>query len=289
MKNELILLLIQLRPRQWVKNILVFTVPILSLRNTSIQMLFRTFTGFIAFCLISSCVYIFNDYMDIEADRKHPDKKYRPLASGKLQPGLALSAGAVLSVISIILSAKLGVPFLITILIYILLNILYTLKLKNIVIIDIMIIAAGFILRALSGGEITGARISPWFLICTMLLALFLAIGKRRQEICLPEDNITNSRKVLADYSIQLLDQMLTIVVTAAIISYALFTFNSGHSIYLIYTLPLIIYGVFRYLYLMYIRKMGGSPEKILFGDRHILTTVLLYVVSVILILYLYG
>ena len=245
--------------------------------------------GFVAFCLISSCVYIFNDYMDIETDRKHPDKKYRPLASGRLQPGLALSVGAVLSAISIILSTKLGITFLITLLIYLLLNILYTLKLKNIVIIDIMIIAAGFVLRALSGGEIIGARISSWFLICTMLLALFLAIGKRRQEICLSEDNITNSRKVLTDYSIQLLDQMLIIVVTAAIISYALFTFNSGHSIYLIYTLPLIIYGVFRYLYLMYIKNMGGSPEKILFKDWHILTTVLLYTASVILILYFYG
>ena len=168
---------------------------------------------------------------------------------------------------------------------YFALNVSYSLALKHVVIIDIMIIAAGFVLRAIAGGLVIRVPLTPWFLICTLLLSLFLAIGKRRHELFLLENDKGAHRKVLDNYSFALLDQLNTIVTTATIISYSLFTFTSGRTIHLMWTIPLVIYGIFRYLYLIHIENKGGSPDRVLFEDKHILITVILYVISVVGIL----
>lgn len=288
-KNQILLLLYQMRPEQWVKNVLIFAAPTFSLKIIDYMVIIKSIEGFFLFCFVSGCVYILNDFVDREADRNHPVKRYRPIASGLLNPYIALSAGAVILVASIYFSYYLGHLFSLLLSIYFIMNITYSFLLKNVVIMDVMTIAAGFVLRAIGGGLIVNVHFTPWFLICTMLLALFLAISKRRHELSLLQDNQVSYRKVLDKYSLQLLDQMNTIVATAAIISYALFTFNSGHSIYLMLTIPFVVYGIFRYLYLIHMEEKGSNPEKIIFEDKHILVTVLLYAISVIAILLYLG
>lgn len=278
-----------MRPEQWVKNVLIFAAPTFSLKIIDYMVIIKSIEGFFLFCFVSGCVYILNDFVDREADRNHPVKRYRPIASGLLNPYIALSAGAVILVASIYFSYYLGHLFSLLLSIYFIMNITYSFLLKNVVIMDVMTIAAGFVLRAIGGGLIVNVHFTPWFLICTMLLALFLAISKRRHELSLLQDNQVSYRKVLDKYSLQLLDQMNTIVATAAIISYALFTFNSGHSIYLMLTIPFVVYGIFRYLYLIHMEEKGSNPEKIIFEDKHILVTVLLYAISVIAILLYLG
>lgn len=168
--------------------------------------------------------------------------------------------------------------------VYFLLNVSYSFVLKHLVILDMMTIATGFVLRAIAGGVLIHVPFTPWFLICTMLLSLFLAIGKRRNELTLLEGNTGSHRKVLDNYSITLLDQFNTIVTTATIISYSLFTFTSDRTIHLMWTIPLVIYGMFRYLYLIHMKNQGGSPDRVLFEDKPILITVMLYVISVVTI-----
>lgn len=287
-QNSLFLLLRLLRPKQWSKNVFVFSALLFSLKLLEPQDFYRTLFGFITFCLISSCVYIINDYADREADRNHPVKRNRPLASGQLSPSLALTMGSVLLIVTLLGAFRLDSGFGILIISYFLINVLYSFRLKHIVILDIMTIALGFVLRAIGGGLIIHVPITPWFLLCIMLLALFLAIGKRRHEIVLLEEyNIGNHRKVLAFYSLPLLDQMNGMVTSAIILCYALFTFTSGQSIYLMWTIPFVLYGMFRYLYLIHIEKKGGSPDKLLFEDKHILFTVLGYIITAVVVMYI--
>lgn len=284
-RSIIILLLLQLRPKQWTKNLLIFAALIFSIDAISMTAFFKSIFGFFLFCFISGCVYILNDYLDIEADRRHPVKKYRPMASGELNPSMALIFGAVLLFVTLLASYILSPLFFAVIAVYFLLNISYSIKLKHLVIFDVMVIASGFVLRALAGGIAIEVSITPWFLLCIMLLSLFLAISKRRHEVILLAENKDSHRKVLQSYSPELLDQLNVIVVTATIISYSLFTFTSGNTIHLMWTIPIVIYGVFRYLYLIHIEGKGGSPENVLLEDRHILFTVIIYVISVILIL----
>lgn len=278
--------LMVLRPKQWTKNLLVFAALIFSIKTVSVDMLVNSAVAFILFCTVSSCVYIVNDYIDKEADRRHPEKRYRPIASGRLHPLGALVFGSVL------LCSSLGVAFLLkpwfSLLLfgYFIINVAYSLRLKQIVIIDIMVIACGFVLRAIGGGLAIDVSFTPWFLICTLLLALFLAISKRRHELYLLSDHKGEHRKVLDQYSPELLNQLNSIVTTAAIISYSLFTFTSGHTIHLMWTIPLVMYGIFRYLYLIHMEGQGGRPEKTLVEDSHILRTVLLFAAMVVIILY---
>lgn len=278
--------LMVLRPKQWTKNLLVFAALIFSIKTVSVDMLVNSAVAFILFCTVSSCVYIVNDYIDKEADRRHPEKRYRPIASGRLHPLGALVFGSVL------LCSSLGVAFLLKpwfsllLLGYFIINVAYSLRLKQIVIIDIMVIACGFVLRAIGGGLAIDVSFTPWFLICTLLLALFLAISKRRHELYLLSDHKGEHRKVLDQYSPELLNQLNSIVTTAAIISYSLFTFTSGHTIHLMWTIPLVMYGIFRYLYLIHMEGQGGRPEKTLVEDSHILRTVLLFAAMVVIILY---
>lgn len=281
-----ILLLKQLRPKQWTKNLLVFAALIFSMELFDLAMVTRAVIGFLLFCFVSGAVYILNDYIDREADRQHPDKKHRPMASGKLDPNLALFFWALLLVTSLLTAAYLEILFGILLATYFVINVAYSLKLKHVVIIDVMTIAAGFVLRAIGGGLVIGVPFTAWFLMCVMLLALFLAVSKRRHEVYLLNHQKNVHRKVLDHYSIEFLDQINGIVTTATIMSYALFTFTSGHTQYLMWTLPFVIYGIFRYLYLIHVEKKGGSPEKVLLEDKPILITVILYVVAVIIILF---
>ena len=275
-----------LRPKQWTKNLLVFAALIFSINIVTAHMFIRCVAGFILFCLVSGCVYILNDYIDREADAQHPKKRYRPIASGALRPLPALVFGFLLLVSSLGLAWTLDPWFSLLLFGYFSINVAYSIKLKHVVIIDIMVIAFGFVLRAIGGGLVIGIAFTPWFLICTMLFALFLAISKRRHELYLLSENKGEHRKVLEQYSPALLDQLNSIVTTAAIMSYSLFTFTSGHTIHLMWTIPLVMYGIFRYLYLIHMKGKGGTPEEILLEDGHILTTVLLFAVMVVVILY---
>jgi 4-hydroxybenzoate polyprenyltransferase len=281
-----LLLLKQLRPKQWTKNLLLFAAPLFSISSIHLYELVKVTIGFWLFCFVSGSIYILNDYVDREADRIHPEKKYRPMAAGVLNPTIALLFGAFLLLCSFVVAYKLGASFLGVLWSYLLLNVLYSFKLKHIVIIDMMVIAAGFVLRAVAGGLIIHVPFTPWFLLCILWLALFLATSKRRHELYLFGKQEGETRKVLQHYSLDLLNQLNTIVTTATVMCYALFTFTSHHTVYLMWTIPLVIYGIFRYLYLIHMEGKGGTPEKVLLSDRHILVTVILYAVSVFFILY---
>lgn len=288
-KQTVILLFKQLRPKQWTKNLLVFAALVFSLKITTFSLVFNSILAFILFCFVSSCVYILNDFMDRDADAMHPIKKNRPMASGLLNPYLAIVVGFSLLLISIITSFYLNFYFTLILVGYFVLNVLYSFKLKHIVLIDVMVIALGFVLRAVAGGVAINVQFTPWFIICTMLLSLFLAISKRRQELILYKKEQGTHRKVLNSYSTDLLDQLNSIVTTATIISYSLFTFTSNNTIHLMWTIPLVLYGIFRYLYLIHVEEKGEMPDKTLFEDKHILVTVGLYALSVILILYYFD
>lgn len=273
-----------LRPKQWTKNVLLFAALLFSFEEIRTETIMATGVGFLLFSLVAGCVYILNDYVDRERDRQHPTKQFRPIASGQVNPAHALLFGIALLVISLVAAFMMNPLFGVLCVVYFLLNVSYSFVLKHLVILDMMTIAAGFVLRAIAGGVLIHVPFTPWFLICTMLLSLFLAIGKRRNELTLLEGNTGSHRKVLDNYSITLLDQFNTIVTTATIISYSLFTFTSDRTIHLMWTIPLVIYGMFRYLYLIHMKNQGGSPDRVLFEDKPILITVILYVVSVITI-----
>lgn len=273
-----------LRPKQWTKNLLLFAALLFSFEEIRTETILATLLGFILFSLVAGCVYILNDFVDRDRDRQHPVKKYRPMASGQVNPSHALMFGIILLIFSVGTAFMMNPLFGVLCIVYFLLNVSYSFVLKHLVILDMMTIAAGFVLRAIAGGVLIHVPFTPWFLICTMLLSLFLAIGKRRNELTLLEGNTGSHRKVLDNYSITLLDQFNTIVTTATIISYSLFTFTSDRTIHLMWTIPLVIYGMFRYLYLIHMKNQGGSPDRVLFEDKPILITVMLYVISVITI-----
>lgn len=283
-----LLLFTQLRPKQWVKNLLIFAALLFSTQLLNVDAIILSVMGFILFSLTASSIYILNDFKDIEADRHHPTKRFRPMASGLLNPKFALSTGIILLIVSLITAFIVNKLFFVIIIVYFVANTLYSLYLKHVVLIDIMLIALGFVLRAVGGAVIINVPFTPWFLLCTMLLSLFLAIGKRRHELTIQLEG-NSHRKVLDEYSLPFLDQLTSIVTSATIVSYAVFTFTSGNTIHLMWTIPIVVYGIFRYLYLIHIQNKGGAPEKVLFEDRHILITVILYVLSVFVILTLFD
>ncbi|NOV00270.1 decaprenyl-phosphate phosphoribosyltransferase [Paenibacillus planticolens] len=283
--SNLLLMFRQMRPKQWTKNILLYAAMVFSIDSLKFSMFWQSTLGFILFCIVSSCVYILNDYLDINADKNHPIKKHRPMASGLLNSKLAISVGIFLFLSSMIIAFLYNLKFAIILIIYFLINVAYSTFLKHVVILDVMLVASGFVLRAFGGGIIINVIITPWFLICTMLISLFLAISKRRHEFIMSKESNTSHRKVLQFYNLSLLDQMNSIVTTATIISYSLFTFTSGRTIHLMWTIPFVLYGIFRYLYLIHVEGKGGSPDKLLFEDKHILITVFLYSILVMIIL----
>jgi 4-hydroxybenzoate polyprenyltransferase len=287
----LIALIKTLRPTQWTKNGFVFVPLIFDVKLFKIEPLSRTLIGFVMLCLISGIVYLINDLVDIEKDRQHPTKCNRPLPSGQLSRSVAIGAAILIPVIVLPLSFLLDVNFGLILTGYLVLQIAYSFWLKNLVIVDVMVIAAGFVLRVAAGVPLVHAeRFSPWLYVFTTLLALFLGLGKRRQEIVLLKHQASNTRAILDHYSLPFLDEMMAVVTAGTVMTYALYTFSSenlpkNHTMML--TIPFVIYGIFRYLYVIHIQGNGGAPDEVLLTDRSLQAAVGLFTLSVVAILYL--
>ncbi len=280
-----------LRPTQWTKNFFVFAALLFSLKIRDISLLLRTLAAFGVFCVLSGAVYLINDVLDFAEDGVHPKKSKRPIAAGRVGRPLAVGLAAGLALASLAAAALLNRNFLIVAAVYLVLQVAYSLKLKHVVILDVFIIAAGFVLRVVAGGFVIAVPLSSWLLICTTLLALFIAMNKRRHELVLLEDNASSHRPILKEYSAYLLDQMISVVTASTVIAYCLYTvspetvqkFGTEN---LIYTMPFVLYGIFRYLYLVHQKGKGGSPEELLLKDRPLLVAVVLWIMAVFAILY---
>jgi 4-hydroxybenzoate polyprenyltransferase len=280
-----------LRPKQWLKNLFIFAPLIFSQNVLQWPLLQRTLLGFLAFCLLSGAVYIFNDLRDLEEDKHHPLKSRRPLASGRLKKSHAWIAFILIGAGSLALSYALSPKFFAAALVYFILQTAYSLGLKHIVILELFVIAAGFVLRVVAGGLIIDVALSPWLLICTFLLALFLAMSKRRHELVLLEDDAQAHRPILKEYSPLLLDQMISVVTASTVVAYCLYTISDETvakfgTTNLIFTVPFVIYGIFRYLYLVHQKNLGGSPEALVLKDRPLLMTLILWIAVSAIILY---
>ncbi len=281
-----------MRPRQWVKNGVIFAALVFDQQMTPDNMpaILRTAAGFIIFCLLSGIVYIINDIADIEADRQHPEKRNRPIASGRLPVPIArayvIAAIIVIFPISILLSPQ----FAAIALTYLLLNLAYSFKIKHIPLLDVFTIALGFLLRVAAGVVlIEVARFSPWLYVVTTLGSLYLGFGKRRAELALLADGANAHRRVLDGYTLPLLDQLITIVSATTIIAYSLYTFsapNLPENHVMMLTIPFVIYGIFRYLWLIQVKHSGGAPEDVLLSDRPLQVSIILWGLSVLLIFY---
>jgi len=283
---------ISMRPFQWVKNFLIFAGLIFSQNFFSPAFFFKSFFAFLLFCGISSSVYILNDILDLKQDKLHPIKSKRPLASGELSVSFALSFSVLLGIICVVLSFLLQINFGLIVVVYFLLNLFYSLYLKQLVILDVMCVAAGFVLRALAGAVVIEVVISSWLVVCTILLALFLGFSKRRHELILLENDAVEHRKILAEYSPYFLDQMIAVVTASTVVAYAFYTLSPEvmeklGTRYMDLTIPFVLYGIFRYLYLIHQKKEGGRPTRMLLSDKPILINVVLWLIAVFLILYL--
>jgi 4-hydroxybenzoate polyprenyltransferase len=284
-------LLKTMRPRQWTKNAFIFGALVFDGKLFHLADFLRTLAGFGLFCLISSAVYIFNDLLDVEADRQHPEKRNRPIAAGKLSIPVALAAGVILTLLSSGLGYLLSWQFALTVLVYLALMLAYSKWLKHIPILDVLVIAAGFVLRVHSGTTlIVVERFSPWMYVMMTLLALYMGFGKRRAELALLAQGAGSHRKVLDGYTIPLLDQFITIVSGTTIVAYSLYTFfrpeaPGDHALML--TIPFVLYAIFRYLYLIQVKHSGGAPEDILLSDRPLQIAVALWGLAVLAVFYL--
>lgn len=287
----LVALLQTMRPKQWIKNLLVFAALVFDGQLTQTDPFLRTLAGFGLLCLLSSTVYLFNDLADLEKDKLHPKKRLRPLPSGRLSPTVAWAAAAALPAVALPLSFWLGWRFGVVALIYLANNLLYSFRLKHVVLIDVLVLASGYVLRVAGGVMlITVERFSPWLYLCISLVALFMGFGKRRGELLLMNANSGASRRVLEDYTIPFLDELINMVATATIIAYALYTFSApnlpeNHAMML--TIPFVIYGIFRYLYLIHIKGEGGAPDELVLTDRPLQITFGLWGLLAVAVLYL--
>ena len=280
-----------MRPREWVKNVFVLAALVFTKRIFEPGDLLQGGLAFACFCLISGAAYLFNDIRDRENDHQHPLKRHRPIASGALRVSVAAIAAILLALIALIGGFYVHPHFGTVLLIYAVLNIAYTLYLKHIVILDVMIIAAGFLLRAIGGAVAIQVVISSWFILCTMLLALFLGFAKRRHELALLEGDASTHRRILAEYSPQFLDQIIAIVTAGALVSYALYTMSPEvieklGTKYLNLTIPFVIYGMLRYLYLIYKKDGGGNPTSTVLGDFPLLIACALWLLTLGVVLY---
>lgn len=284
-------IIITMRPKQWIKNTVVFAALIFSQHLLNPSYLLKSFITFSIFCILSGSVYLINDIMDIEEDRFHPDKKRRPMASGKLKVTTAFIAAVAMATCSLVVSYYLDLIFGMITSVYFISNLAYSRYLKSIVIIDVMVIALGFVLRAVGGGIVIHVEISAWLIICTTLLALFLGFGKRRHELILMEENAKNHRQILSEYSPYFLDQMISVLTASTVVAYALYTMSPEvqaklHTTHLNLTIPFVLYGIFRYLYLIHQKKSGGNPTSVLFNDKPLLINIVLWMITVCIILY---
>jgi 4-hydroxybenzoate polyprenyltransferase len=280
-----------MRPKQWAKNGFLFAALIFDKQLLQPLAFLRTLAGFVLFCLLSSAVYIINDLADIEADRSHPKKRSRPIAAGTLPLPVAYTAAVVLPVIIFPLAYLLSPWFAMIALIYLLINVAYSTRLKHIPILDVLVLASLYVVRVGAGVElIKVARFSPWLYVFTTFLALYLGVCKRRAEMNLLANSNNTFRPVLQGYTVQLLDQMIAIVSCLTIVTYSLYTFSAenlpiNHTMML--TIPFVIYGIFRYLYLLEVEHYGGEPEEVLLTDRPLQVTIALFGLAVFIIFYL--
>lgn len=285
-------LLKTMRPRQWTKNVFVLAAVVFDRQLLNPQAILRSLAGFILFCFLSSSVYIINDIFDAEADRRHPQKRNRPIASGALPVPVAAASAAALAVLTLAASFLLSIEFGWVALAYFLVNLAYSNWLKHIPLLDVLIVATGFVLRVAGGVMlIVVERFSPWLYVVTTLFALYIGFGKRRAELTLLAEGANDHRRVLDGYSIPFLDQLITIVSGTTIVAYSLYTFSapnlpSNHSMML--TIPFVLYGIFRYLYLIKIEESGGAPEEILLTDRPLQATILLWALTILIIFYIF-
>lgn len=280
-----------MRIQQWIKNLFMFAALVFAGHLFMVQDLLRLLAGFFCFSFSASSVYIFNDIFDLEKDKLHPLKSHRPLPAGKLGVRTAYAAAAVLFIVGAGVGFAIQMEFGFILLAYVAMNVLYTMKLKEVVILDVMVIAAGFVLRVIAGAEIISVPISEWLIICTVLLSLFLGFSKRRHELTILESDANSHRTVLEHYSPYFLDQMIGIVTASTVMSYALYTISDetvrkfGTS-RLIYTVPFVLYGIFRYLYLVHKKEEGGNPTKLAVADKPLLVNIILWIITAAIIIY---
>lgn len=284
-------LLKSLRPTQWPKNVFVLAPLVFGGLLHNAQVTLRAVLALVAFCCASSAVYLINDIRDREEDRRHPLKRLRPIAAGTLKVPVAVLAFVVLVGAAGLLSVRLGRPFALVLGAYLILNVLYTFWLKHMVILDVMTIAISFVLRVEAGSTATGIEVSRWLLLCTIFLSLFLAFSKRRHEITLLAHEASGQRPVLDHYSPAFLDQMINVVTASSVVSYALYcvdpeTVQKYHTQDLVFTIPLVLYGIFRYLYLMYQRPGERNPTEAILRDAPFLINILLWGLVVVWIVY---
>jgi 4-hydroxybenzoate polyprenyltransferase len=277
--------LVALRPRQWSKNLLVFAGLVFAAKLGDAGRWAEALACFAAYCAVSSAAYLANDVRDREADRAHPVKRARPIARGELSPRAALMLSAALTLAAGAICAVLGPLSLALVAGFAALQAAYTLGLKHVVLIDVLAIAGLFVIRAAAGAAAVDVRISPWLLLCTALLALFLALAKRRGELVLVGAERTPGRRVLEGYSLELVDQLVAIVASSTVIAYAVYTLTAPHSRALLATVPFVVFGVFRYLLLMHRHDVGEEPEQVLLSDVPILLTVAGWIVTAAAIL----
>jgi 4-hydroxybenzoate polyprenyltransferase len=282
--------LASLRPRQWVKNLFVFAGLVFG-QQLFTPAVWTALAAFVIFCALSGAVYLLNDVADRDKDRLHPDKRFRPVAAGRLGAGPAVAAALVLIAAGLAAAAWLSGPFALAAGAYVGLLTAYSAWLKHVVIVDVLVVALGFVLRAVAGALAVGVVISGWLLICTILLALFLALGKRRHEVLTLEAGAARHRPILAEYSAGLLDQMIAVVTASTVTAYALYTMSPEtvakfQTTLLPVTLPFVLYGIFRYLYLLYRRQLGGNPSEIVLNDRALLANTLAWLAVTLLAIY---
>lgn len=282
-----------MRPKQWVKNVFVFAALVFDVKLFNPYYLVRTVAGFVLLCLVSGTVYIINDLADIEKDRQHPRKRNRPIASGQLGTRPAIVTAILIPFVALPLGFLLNPVFGAILTGYLLLQIAYSFWLKDIVIIDVMLVASGFLLRvAASVSLVNATRFSPWLYVCMTLLALLIGFGKRRHELVLLKENANMHRQSLQEYNLSLLDHIISILTASTLLAYALYTFSAeglpaNHTMML--TIPFVLYGIFRYLYLIHVKGMGGAPEEIIFSDRPLQATVVLWGLSAVIVMYFLG
>ncbi len=280
-----------MRPRQWLKNLLVYAPLFFDSKALELESLLRTTVAFLLLCLMSGAIYIMNDLVDMDNDRQHPTKRNRPLAAGELNPNLARAVAVILVVSSLLAGFYLSIGFGFVLLAYFLVQVAYSFYLKNIVLLDALTVSAGFILRVAAGvAVIQVERFSPWLYVCTGFLALFIALGKRRQELILLGQEAGNHREILNEYTVDLIDRLIAIVTTSAVVAYSLYTFLAEglpENNLMMLTIPFVLYAVFRYLYLIHVRHEGGAPEEIFLRDRPMQASMVLWAVIVFVVLYI--
>ena len=282
---------VSLRPTQWTKNLFVAAALVFAKKIFDVPSLLRTLAAIAIFTLLAGSHYIVNDLLDFEEDRVHPRKSARPIAAGRIGRGEAAALAAVLAAASLVLADLLSPAFFVAAAAYAILELAYSYRLKHVVILDIFLVASGFVLRVIAGGLVIGVPISPWLLLCTMLLALFLAMSKRRHELRLLAADASRHRPILEQYSLGLIDQMISVATACTVIAYCLYTvseetvrkFGTNR---LIYTAPFVLYGIFRYLYLIYLKDEGGTPEELVLKDRPLLGAIVLWIATAVAIIY---